>query len=700
MNLFKKSIYALSLVSMTCLWSCSQEEMLSGDGDLAVKGQPVKLTLTVNRGGVQTRTILTEDASTGGLVSKWKTGDKLYVYDTNGNKVGTLELESLVSPSVGVFSGTVTAEDGIHDYSFWHYTVDGEMVFTTEDSNSHRLTVNVANQNFTSIEDLSALDILTSNDPSDMADVQVIVKDGQAAVAKDITLRSRLAMAHFSLSGIDPNAAGTLKIYDVNDNIYIQDGLMFSNTGSGNKLQAGEGEGIKVTISEGQTDVYVALIPTFGTPLKEYTLGFELTDTDNGKVYTYQFINPTVLKAGVYYSGNDGKGFEIPMNEVKVETPDPVTEDEDLVGPPIKIGDKYYRFVRGNLYCDILDKDNYTWHLYDRETDYQLKAGTSSLYISGSYTSYVRQINGTWKGSSNPANVNENNHYIDLFAWGATGLGTGDYKAKLPDVIRKGIANESTSTSYTGAHWPSDVTNTMDVNGNANILDLWKGYSFSNPEYDFGYAYMQNGRPAEDTRTFVTAPLEAYAYICDQERSFSQGCVVKGAGYDGKSDAQGALILYGITTIEDAKAAIESVGGKTKTGFNALTPNKPKSGFTYLIELPDYEALQALNKVKEVNGKAVNIQALFFASGGNGVYNFSSGVVNLNSTDGAYWTSDGAKGSSTTANAYGFYFRNTTSATEFCWKIDASGVSSKRNTQRSVRLMVEVPDPNASIVVD
>lgn len=701
MNFLKKSIYAVSLVGMAGLWSCSQDEMLQS-GNQTVDGQTVRLTLTVNRGDAQTRTVLTENNQNGGLTSEWEKGDILYVYNTNGDKVGSLAIESGWDSPVGVFSGTVEGvKDGEYVSLFHHNLIDG-MVSEVVDDNAKYLKIDLSEQSFSSVGDLAELDILTSADPteenpSDIASVQLSVKeDGTATVMKDVTLKSKLAFARFSLSGLDEGSKGDLYITDVDGNLYVNTGLAFGNTSRVSDSKSADG--MKIANVEAGKDVFVAFVPNARADVKGYTLKLRFVNDSDGKEYTYQFENPTTIEAGKYYNSFDkseGSISGIHVSMVPETSTEPVTPVvDDLVGPAIKIGEKYYRFVKGNLYCDILDKDNYTWHLYDRETDYQLKAGTSSLNVTKTSTSYVRQINGTWKGSSNPANVNADNHYIDLFAWGATGLGTGDYKAKLPDIIRKGVASENTTTSYTGAYWPSDVTNTMDVNGNANIMDLWKGYSFTEPVYDFGYAYMQNGRHEGDDRTYVTAPLEAYAYICDESRSFSQGCIVKGANYDGKADAKGALILYGITDINDAKAAIAIVGGTVKSGFKALTPNKPKSGFTYLIELPSYESLQALNDVKEVNGKAVSIQAMFFASGGNGVYNFSSGVVNLNETDGAYWTSDGAKGSSTTANAYGFYFRNTSSATEFCWKSDASGVSSKRNTQRSVRLMVEVPAPD------
>lgn len=666
----KKYAYAFAAL-MLGLTACSNED-LTAPAENQVAGKTVHVTLTVNRPSDNTRTVVDENPDGRSLYSHWVSGDKLLVVNSGNVNVGELEIESIDSDdaSKAVFSGNATlnttdkytlvylggSNDNRGAYATWtNGTGISNPVATPDSETGFTVSGDLA--------DLCRADLMKKDD------VQFLISGENAYPTENVTLGAVNAMAHFTLTGIpgvlDNEAVLTVNYGDVTHKI--------SNITS---------------------ELYLPM------PTGSYILSFSLVNGNDSYTASINDGN-SVTVTPLYYVDTDiatGNGKGIPVELAKVEDPDQGPTDDDLVGPEIPIGNKKYRFVKGNLYCDILDKNNYVWHLYERETDYQLKAGTSSYYDNGKgYVSYVRQINGTWKGSSNPSNVNENNRYIDLFPWGATGLGTGDYKAKLPDIIRKGIADENTGTSYTGAYWPSDVTNTMDVNGNANIINLWQNYSFMDPIYDFGYAYMQNGRPAGDTRTYVTAPLEAYKYIC--ENSFSQGCVVKGANYDGTSDAKGALILYGITDIEDAKAAIKEVGGSVKSGFAALDPNKPKSGFTYLIELPNYESLQKLNEVKEVNGKTVSIQAMFFASGGNGVYIFNNSkkdsYVNTNDTDGAYWTCNGEKGSSTNANAYGFYFRNASTATEFCWKSDASGVSSKRNTQRSVRLMVEVTESDS-----
>lgn len=654
---------------MLGLTACSSEDLTSPAGSENA-GETMHVTLTVNRPSDKTRTALEE--ANGGLTlsSTWVSGDKLIVVNSANQKLGDLTLESGAETSEGVFGGEI-AVSADEQYTVWYLGGSNANDATKksyaywDDDNNNVVNPLVGASEYEisgDIADLCRADLMKQ------VGIKFTIAGGKAYSADDVTLEPQNAMAHFKVTGYPTSKDGA---------------TMIATFG---------GQSYKVTnLVE---NVYLPLVPETYAPV------FTLTTSDN-RTYNYTFANETGVEAGNYYKAEDETTHEvtgIPVNLEEQAAPEP--EDDDLVGPVIPIGNKKYRFVKGNLYCDILDKDNYVWHLYERETDYQLKAGTSSYNVNtnGSVT-YIRQINGTSKGSYNQSNVNENNRYIDLFPWGATGLGTGNYKAKLPDIIRKGVAKENSSTTYTGAYWPSDVTNTMDPNGNANIIDLWKGYSFDSKWiYDFGYAYMQNGRPAGDNRTYVTAPLEAYRYIC--ENSFSQGCVVKGANYDGVSDAKGALILYGITDIEDAKAAIKAVGGTLKSDFAALDPNNPESGFTYLIELPNYESLQALNEVKEVNGKKVSIQAMFFASGGNGVYMFSSNnntesYVNTNATDGAYWTCNGSTGSSTNANAYGFYFRNTSSATEFCWKTDASGVSSRRNTQRSVRLMVEVTDSDS-----
>lgn len=205
MNFFKKTIYALSLVSMMGLWSCSQEDVLSTD---TVKGHPVQLTLTVNRGEVQSRTVLSENAATGGLNDKWIEGDMLKVYNSAGQKIGELNLIEGADTDKGVFTGTVTAENGTANYRVWYYN-DEKVTFGNNANASFdqpTVEVDLSNQAYGDVTALSAMDMLSQ-------DISLTITDNAAVVAESCTMIARLAMVRFSLKNID-GASGTLKIYD------------------------------------------------------------------------------------------------------------------------------------------------------------------------------------------------------------------------------------------------------------------------------------------------------------------------------------------------------------------------------------------------------------------------------------------------------------------------------------------------------
>ncbi len=668
MNNMNKTLYSLTVASLLAMGACSSEDVLNG-GNAYETGHPVQLTLTVNRGDTSTRTVLSENEATGGLNSDWVEDDVLYVYSKDGNKLGSLKIKSGWDTPVGVFSGTI---DGVKDGQFvnlLYYNLIEGMVSEENDAQTKYLKIDLSEQSFSSVADLSKLDILSGANPNDeaitnLATVQLSVKDDNTAtVMRDVKLKSKLAFARFTLKGLDEGSKGTLYITDVNDKLYVKHGVEF---GSGDRVNDyTSSEGMKISNVEADKDVYVAFVPNYSSDVANYTFKFKFVNDGegkDGKVYTYQFTSPTKIEAGKYYntfteSTSSISGVEIEMEAEKTEKP---KGDDDLTGPVVSIGDKKYRFVKGNLYYDMNDQ---SWHLYEKETYYRTLAGTSSPY--------AKQINSDAYNAST-------NHEIDLFAWGATGLGVTGVgqdlgRAKTPDLIRQGWSGE---TSWAGCNWPCYNTNTMSTEGNAWITDLWNTYGYDDPVYDFGYAYMNNGCPSNDKRQFVTAPLAAYSDLLNPEKNFAQGCIIKGAGITG-GDAQGVLILFGITDVEEAKNKIQSIeGGKAPKLTKLLDTDKANRGFDFLIELPNYESIEELG-------------AMFFALGGSS--NWSS--KQQKSTDcGAYWTKDGAKGSATDANGYCFFFRKSKTASECNYIVGRNGVSVTRRTQNSVRLMVEVSE--------
>lgn len=337
MKFLKKSIYALSLVSMMGLWSCSQEEMLPG-GDVTAKGHPVPVTLTVSRSDAQTRTELSENYATGGLNDFWEQDDRLHVYNAQGTEVGTLKITEGVGTDTGVFYGEVTAEQGEQELSLWYYDEEymaseatkssPKMKFSTYKYSTETvpsLYLDLRSQDFASAEDFKKVDVLSKK-------VTLNVNGEKSTVVKDEVLKAYLTFARFSLSTIPTGTTGTLDIYDIaayGSNAIT--GEEYYNTKNQWSFDLGKScvanrhtdkTNIVVNNVEGGKDVYVAFVSSPSTengttPGKGYKLGF-IFKASNGDVYTYEFENETVLWAGKYYNagiGEDGKihGEEIPL---------------------------------------------------------------------------------------------------------------------------------------------------------------------------------------------------------------------------------------------------------------------------------------------------------------------------------------------------------------------------------------------------
>ena len=297
MKLIKNSIYALSMMSVMGLWSCSNDEMLPGGSDL--QGHPVTLTLTVNRGDAQTRTELSENTQTGGLNDVWESGDKLTVYNADGVKAGELIIGEGVGTDTGIFTGEVTATDGQHDFNLWYtdpeatgnVEADGKPIYF---NSKKEIVVDLSKMpKYTSVKALSAMDILSKG-------VKLNIKDNNATVVENTTMQAHMAMARFSLSGLPSGKTGTLTISDkegqVNSDgqhqtLYKQ---RLSLATSGQEGTVSRPEGIKVEEVKTDEDIYLAFIP--GT----YTLSFNI-DCD-GVNYSYAFENSTEIEAGKYYS--------------------------------------------------------------------------------------------------------------------------------------------------------------------------------------------------------------------------------------------------------------------------------------------------------------------------------------------------------------------------------------------------------------
>lgn len=298
MKFLKKSIYALSLVSMMGLWSCSQEEMLPG-GDVTAKGHPVPVTLTVSRSDAQTRTELSENTETGGLNDVWKDGDKLAVYSEDGLiHHGYITITDGQETSVGVFSGTLeNVSDGEADYYLWYSDPTNDRITVDKDEyNVYRYNFNFYDQGYTTIKELSAMDLLNQK-------IRLSVNGNKATVVKTYTMQAKLPLVHFTLGGDLAGATGTLKIYDDNRTVkcpvtsgYVRvTGMNGKNPNPGAHDDSYTYLAAKVTNGE----VYMAMQPTYSTN-SEVKLRFEFEK--DGKTYTKAFTSTTALSPGYYYS--------------------------------------------------------------------------------------------------------------------------------------------------------------------------------------------------------------------------------------------------------------------------------------------------------------------------------------------------------------------------------------------------------------
>ena len=317
MEFLKKSLYTLSAVSMMGLWSCASEEMLPVDQPTAT-GETITLTVTVDRGNANTRTLLQDDGN-GGLTSVWKgiNKDKLLLVDTRGNVQAHLYLKDGDGCSKGVFEGTFSNYKEDEIYNLWYMMGDSWVIPSGNADCSFK--IQTGKQAYFSLEELSAKEIMSSNQTNAPGGYKIEVRNSRGYIMEDVKLESRLAMARFSLDGLPEGTKGTLYIYNADGNgktpveIEFKSGVKFSPNGTiryTTKKNNVDYDRITIENAEAGKDVYVALIPA------TYRLGFQFVAED-GTEYVYERENATDLKYGVYYTDGNGGGISVPFTEVK-----------------------------------------------------------------------------------------------------------------------------------------------------------------------------------------------------------------------------------------------------------------------------------------------------------------------------------------------------------------------------------------------
>lgn len=715
MNYMNKTLYSLTLASLLALSACSSEDVLKG-GSSKLKGDPFTLTLTLDRGQSLTRTTLEENEQAG-LISKWASGDQIFVYDADGNEAGVLVLdEESIGETKGVFSGTCTGVTG--NYTLMYF--DAENACFGHGGEEHAnasqvLTFNNANHPYCStIEELSSMELLTTQNPDEYEPVEIIVKDGVGSVAKDIVLDAKLAMARFSLSNIVEETTGTLNIYDAdNEEGYTLTYMEYAKKNSTQHYFSKNPDGITISGVDPTKDVFVAFIPG------DYRLGFKFT-TDKGKVYEATFGSTTTLRRGLYYNaGLDGennvKGSVVnfspvaPAYEIKfmkypegsqnneefictldftdlsaVTLPDnpDTTNTQDFLG--WKKAGETATVISGTwdltsedatsiilypVYAAPVEDDDLVGPVFQIGTkkfrftraNLQFNTNTKEYLIPEKQTDYTvtsgHRIGWTNITTGNP-------EYIGLFRWGATGIEDDVWKPWPADYWCD-VAYYKSAALIHGTLPCQTSANNATISTNKTLCP--NGVAQDTP-YDWGKAYSkQKG----DKDHYFTLTSKEVISVIDHTISIC-----------GTVDNIEGLVILPFENIDDAKAAVTAVGAKSDNmyklpkvlandGTNYGSSDRSKFAWSHLKLT--YAQLTALN-------------AIFLpAAGMNNPSTDSKKLVSSDYTGKCYyWTST----PTTTPNAIHLFVNGESTVANRVFKVYGFG----KGYGLSVRLVKEIKE--------
>ena len=607
----KNSVYgalALAFASTAALTSCQNDDIAQEQGEV----RHVKMSVSLGFNPDQTRTTLTE--VDGDLKCTWNDGDKVWVMDVEGHKLGELTiLDGYDGKEYAKFDGDLIINDpDMTQVSFVYFgsNVNPDEVEVVNSTGEKSWQFNFANEGGT-LESLSEQDFLWNT-----TNIEIM---GGTAYTAEMGLKRKISFGHFELQfpdGVSRTDEPVTVSGDGVRNYYrLRQDLGGHNT-SGFAT---------ITVGGYGNDLYMTIIPS-----DPNTIEPTFSVTIDGKTYTGS-LAPRVWTASEYVRKGHGEGVPVVMT---AEGDDDAADD--MVGPEIEINGKKYRFTRGNLKYNTKTG---VWTILDEQT-YFVNAGGLGTQESLSVST-----------------LGTTPEEIGLFGWGATGL----EDARSPWYICKIIYAGGTAMEATGAYWPS-----TDYSKNSTIKNLWD----NDFVYDWGRAYMENGRAADDNRQYVTPPQSAFITLFNN--SFVQGCTIKGAGINGE-DVTGLICIPGIgkEALADAKAFINSVeGASCLSSMKNVIHNNNGNTLSYKnITLTGVDVLRKLN------------DAVFFPAASK--RNLSSGKVYNSNGNGWYWTANGS-----TTNAYDLFFNGT--AGGFFYSGSSTSASTGRFNQMAVRLMVEV----------
>lgn len=570
---------------------------------------PVRVQVTVPE--ATTRTVLTETG--GNLAWQWSENDQLAVTDANGVNKGSLKLISFDNEThtLATFEGYIssTLPNGENTLNIL-YTSDDP----TSISGSYQCDYSEQDGAFSS---LKSRDVLVSSVVAKKADDYVLIPS--------FIMTHCFSAGHFSLS-FDGETPEISKVEVSGDNVMnsaeidLKDGSWKSSEGT-------------ITITPDASDFYMTLIPANGVDMKFKAYGKDGKEYEGTLGVIFDLANAVYVRKDL---GNGSySGIEVNMNPVQPEEP----AVDDTVGPVFTINGKKYKFTRGNLKYSLPSTPTGTgvWTILDEQT-YFINAG--GLGDDGSFKNY-----GTTPDE------------IGLFAWGATGL----ENARKPWALRF----DGYSKSVSGGYWPANIS----TYNNSTITDLWA----NDYVYDWGRAYMESGRAANDNRQYITPSQDVFIDLFS--RCFVQGCTIKGAGIDGQ-DVTGLICIPGTFTLAEAKSFINSVEGATAlSAMKDVIHNNSGNTLNYT-----YITLTNVDVLKDLN------DAVFFPAASK--RNLSAGTVYNSDNQGWYWTSYAGSSS----NAQDVMFDGKSGG--FFYKVISSTNNSSmgRFNQMAVRLLVEVTE--------
>ena len=454
------------------------------------------------------------------------------------------------------------------------------------------------------------IESLSKNDALS-AQAEIAVINGSAYPEGTLRLDRHFSFAHFTLKLPEGVKLNGEPVTISGDNVITK-----ATLGLANRAVSGQAAGT-ITVNPGSNSFYVNLIPAASVaPVFKVAI--------NGKEYEGS-LKARDIAAGKFLRNKDKESGVIV--DMTVSGGDDPAKD-DTVGPEFEIDGKKFRFTSGNLYYNTKTD---VWGIHERQTDFT-NAGGLDLK------------DGT---------VEKTPELIGLFAWGATGL----EDAQKPTTLREA----AWQPTYDGHYFPS----TAGQSKNSTIKTLWSNEYV----YDWGRAYMESGRAADDDRQYLTPSTEIFTALMNS--GFVQGATIKGAASDG-SDVVGLIVIPNVGTLADAKTFIRSVeGASCQSSMPDVIHNNSGNTFNYKnITLDSHDVLKKLN------------DAVFFPAADK--RNLNSGKVYSSKDCGWYWSST----SNTITNGYNLFFNGLSGG--FAYNGAASSSSMGRFNQMAVRLLVEV----------